>query len=568
MRNKLKAYQNMATNETQNNLTIWYVLAIILAIFSFYYGIGSYPLLDNNEGLYASIAKNMLLTKSFIIPHLNCLPYLEKPPLLYWLLSGNFYLFGFTAFAARFVTVTSAFFICIALLMFGYKTKQTKESLIATIIFASSAGVIIIARTLYFDMLLTLWVTIALLSLYFCDQTNNKLALRLAYFAVALGILTKGLVALILVISTYFIYLLITKQLRKLSQCLDLPGILIFFAIVIPWHVAAAIQHPGFTWYYLVNEQILRFFSARIPHDYYEGPIYYYIPRIFIYLAPWSLLIPLFCYSWRNNFASTLKKFLWCWLLVPLVFFSISQAKANYYMIISMPALAYLLADKLVFIYANKKTQLLSTYLAAILILILGAAIIIPSCYKSTPIIMLLQPQFLFLTFYVVAAILLIYFQRKNFLPIIFLFAGTIIPLTFIGLHGADLLQNKTSAAAAGLFVKQHKYDSQFYLYQDFEKFSAIAFYGDQCLKIIDSHSNDLYYAQQQTKFSKNFLTIAQIKNQGNIRIILDKNKAGEFIKNSNIKIDQIIVLGNLVIMRPASNQTTNTTLQVINGTI
>ena len=65
------------------------ILSWLLILFACFYGIGSYPLLDDNEGMYASIARDMLHNGQFIIPHLNGVPYLEKPPLLYWLMAWD-----------------------------------------------------------------------------------------------------------------------------------------------------------------------------------------------------------------------------------------------------------------------------------------------------------------------------------------------------------------------------------------------------------------------------------------------------------------------------------------------
>src|SRR4051812_19652686 len=79
------------------------VIAWLIIGFACFYGLGGYPLLDNNEGLYASIGRDMLNSGQFIVPQLNGVPYLEKPPLLYWLLAASFALFGVNAWAAHLV---------------------------------------------------------------------------------------------------------------------------------------------------------------------------------------------------------------------------------------------------------------------------------------------------------------------------------------------------------------------------------------------------------------------------------------------------------------------------------
>ena len=109
----------------------------------------------------------MLLSKKFIIPHLNCVPYIEKPPLLYWLMSLSFSIFGFTASAARLITSTSAAFVCVAIVYFIKKIKLPQIGITSAIIFASSIGISIVARMVYFDMLFTALIAGALLCLFY-----------------------------------------------------------------------------------------------------------------------------------------------------------------------------------------------------------------------------------------------------------------------------------------------------------------------------------------------------------------------------------------------------------------
>ncbi len=78
-------------------IPLW--LVWVAALGSVLLGLGSYGLLNNNEGLYAEIPREMIAShdwRLWVIPHLNGLPYMEKPPLLYWLTALSFLLFGQT----------------------------------------------------------------------------------------------------------------------------------------------------------------------------------------------------------------------------------------------------------------------------------------------------------------------------------------------------------------------------------------------------------------------------------------------------------------------------------------
>src|SRR5690348_15881363 len=61
---------------------LYLLAALALSSFCFLYGLDAFPLRDNNEGLYAEIAREMLASGNLDVTHLNGVPYIEKPPLL------------------------------------------------------------------------------------------------------------------------------------------------------------------------------------------------------------------------------------------------------------------------------------------------------------------------------------------------------------------------------------------------------------------------------------------------------------------------------------------------------
>jgi len=521
--------------DDNKSIYIWYCAAILVATFSFYYGLGNYPLLNNNEGLYSTIGKYMLEKHDFIIPHLNCLPYLEKPPLLYWLLAISFKSLGFTAFAARFVTATSALLICVTILAFGHYLQKQKIAILTTIMFASSVFISVIARMVFFDMLLTLFVTIALLALFSWQKKSNKNCLRIAYCALAFGVLTKGLIALVIVCGAFGIYLLLTKNWHLIKKLFDPIAILLFLLIALPWHIAASIQDHNFFSHYIINEQFLRFLNLREPHDYYTGSFFYYLPRILIYILPWSLLLPLLVRKKCPKENRELQIFLWCWIIVPLLFFSISVAKANYYMIVSMPALLMLLSLRFVELIEENRYKLLSSYIAIILLVTsIGIYIFAFVAQKDISIITPLLPKILAFSIYGVAAtFLILLFYHKPIFAFSAL-AACIIPVTSIGISGIELLSDKFSATKTAAVLAEIAPNHPVYFYQDFEKYSSLAFYTNQCHKIIDSQSNDLYYAEHQPEYKEWFLSFAQFLKDAPKQqpiIVLNQTKLGEFLR-------------------------------------
>jgi len=488
----------------------WYLIISVLVFFSFYFAIGAYPLFDNNEGLYASIAKEMLLSRDFIIPHLNGVPYIEKPPLLYWLLTASFSIFGFTAFAARLVTVTSATLVCIVMLYFTKKIHQTRVGILGSVIFASSVGISIIARMVYFDMLFTLLVSSALLCLFYWYEYQKANTLRLGYLFFGLAILAKGLVAVVLIGGSFGAFFLLERDFRKLYRILDPLGIALFLAIILPWHIAAIIKHQGFAWRYFIEEHFLRFINQREPHDYYHGSIYYYLPRILIYLFPWSFFVPLIFLRTTTNNATekTLLNFCWCWFLIPLLFFSLSSAKANYYMVVSTPALAIILGIKIVHYVKEAKSRFFGIWSAIVLFivsLILGVLYFI---FGKALQLDRISSNVIFITMisFFIGVLVMINIVRYQELSAVIL-SLFIVPAMMVMVSYIKVVKGDLSTANAGQYLTMVAKDSPLYIYQDFENISALFFYVTTRFKVIDSRSNDLYYGERLPGFKQWFVT-------------------------------------------------------------
>lgn len=510
------------------NESYWFLILALLIFFSLYFALGAYPLFDNNEGLYASIAKLMLLHKEFIIPHLNCVPYIEKPPLLYWLLSGSFSLFGFTTLAARLVTATSAALICVAMVAFAKKIRLPQVGIMGALIFTSSLGVSIIARMVYFDMLFTLFISGALFGLFSWYESQKISRLRIGYIFLGLAILTKGLVAIVLIWGSLILFLALERNFRAMYRALDPLGITLFLLVVLPWHLAAVIKHKDFFWHYIIEEHFLRFLNQREPHDYYHGPIYYYLPRIMIYLFPWSFFMPLIFWRKKNPSASEKKLLLfsWCWLLVPLWFFSLSGAKANYYMIVSVPALAIILGIKIrdlsllhPRIFSRVNTGIF--FIIAITMGCAGSALFPKPAVVITVVYCLIAGM---------AALLL----AKHPQAIIVMFAALIIPLVITMVAYIKANQHELSTAEAGTYLAMEARGPERYVYQEVESISALLFYAPGCLKVIDSQSNDLYYGQSLSQFRTWFVTKEELLRDGLKRqtlVVVPSRKLEQFYR-------------------------------------
>lgn len=503
----------MIASPEKTGLSIPLWLVWIAALGFIFAGLGSFAILDNNEGLYAEIPREMLAShdwRLWIIPHLNGLPYMEKPPLLYWLTALSFWLFGESEWSARLVPALSSVGCVALLLRFGVWVKRPQTGRLAALMFVSGVGVTAMSRVLMFDMLLTALLTAALMFAYRAATEGSPRLLRYAYAFLALALLAKGFVAVVLFGLVVLLFVLSTQRsfATMLSVCFKLfePwAVMVFFAIAAPWHIAASLVEPIFAWFYFINEHVLRFLGKREPHDYYAGAWWYYLPRMAIYLFPWSFLLPaLLTRSQRlaDQDGVRLRRFLWLAWLLPLCFFSISSAKANYYLVAVMPFVAFHLA-----LAIEDRNFLTPIWRAApglligVLALVLSLALASRGEQLQSPLIVagMAASEFVF---WALAALILFTFicaalawrkERVGILVYVALPALIAIALSLV----LGAIESVVSTRQIAQYLRSEQAGTKVYLYRNFEEKSSLPFYLKTPLTIIDARSNDLFWGNK-----------------------------------------------------------------------
>ena len=345
------------------------VLAGVAGVYILYFWhLGSYPLLPPNEGLYAEIAREMNQTGDYLTPRLNHLRYYEKPPLFYWCTAASFRLFGETEFAARLTSAMAGVATILVTFLIGRRLSGLRLGLYSALVAGSALGMIGMFRLTMLDPLLTLWVAIAFLGLVTATcQPRRRWGWLLCTAGLALGVMTKGPVALAICLPPMLAYLALTGEWRRWREMMLWQSALVFLAIAAPWHIALSLRDPNFAWFYFVNETINRFLGTRIPADYRTDVPDFYLIRTLLLFAPWSLLLPaaMMAYPRRATSAKGSEAeapsgdgespfgvepaarhrtylLAMLWFAWPLVFFSLSTNKANYYLLPTFPAQALL----------------------------------------------------------------------------------------------------------------------------------------------------------------------------------------------------------------------------------
>lgn len=320
-----------------------WLLLIGFCVFLFFYGLGQFGLIGADEPRYAQVAREMLERHDWITPTLGGHAWLEKPPLYYWQAMIAYRIFGVRDWAARLPSALDASLVVLGVYLFLRKLRLGFH-LDGALMTASVAGLVGFAHSASTDMPLAASFSLAMLAWYAWWETSQKKYLGCFYVFLGLAVLAKGPVAPVLAGIVIVLFALVAKKKNIVLQTLWLPGLLLFFAVALPWYVAIQLRQPEFFRIFILEHNLARFGSNLYHHG---QPFWYYLPVALLALVPWTVFIVAASYeiarAWWTERArlfesgDALNSFLVLWLLVPILFFSFSQSKLPGYI---LPALA------------------------------------------------------------------------------------------------------------------------------------------------------------------------------------------------------------------------------------
>jgi 4-amino-4-deoxy-L-arabinose transferase-like glycosyltransferase len=340
------------TNRTRTDA----LLLVGFCGFLFFYGLGQFGLVGADEPRYAQVAREMLERRDWITPVLGGQPWLEKPPLYYWQAMLSYSLYGVSDAAARVPSAFDTTLLVLAVYFFLRRFRPGVE-LDGALITASCAAVIGYARAAATDMPLASTFSIGMLAWWAWRESGKRVYLAGFYAFMALGTLAKGPVAPFLAVLIIALYAVAARELRMVAKTLWFPGVALFCVIALPWYFAAQMRNPEFFRVFFLQHNLERFSSNLYHH---HAPFWYYLPVALLALLPWTVFaVTAFVASARlwwterstaaasNDCELQFRLFLLLWLIVPVMFFSISQSKLPGYILPAVPAGALLLADYL-----------------------------------------------------------------------------------------------------------------------------------------------------------------------------------------------------------------------------
>ena len=316
------------------------LILMVAGLVIFFYRLGVPGLMDPDEGRYAEIAREFFVLRDWGIPHLNLLPYLEKPPLVYWLTALSFKVGGFTEAAARLPSAVSALGGVFLAYGLGRALWGPGPGVLGALVLASTAGYVALGRILTLDMPFALWLNLGIGLGYLALSRGQNRLWPWAYLALGLAVLTKGPVALVLAGLVWVIWVMVNRgSVRPLIQvrCWVLLAI-----ITLPWFVYVQWRYPEFFRFFILEQHLGRFLTPAI----HPEPLWYYVPVLLGLLLPWTWLLP-WTLAAKGRWRDPDYRFLLIWAAVILVFFSLSRGKLVPYILPALLPLALLVGHAL-----------------------------------------------------------------------------------------------------------------------------------------------------------------------------------------------------------------------------
>ena len=330
------------------------LLLLLLAAVLIWFGNLEYrKLIRPDEGRYAEIPREMVASGDWTTPRLNELKYFEKPPLQYWATAVAYEVFGEHQWTSRLWTALTGFAGILLAWFAGTRLFGREAGIYAALLLGSSMLYAMMAHINTLDMGVTFFITLGIFSLLLAQREEHDMQRRnwmlLAWAALALSVLSKGLMGLVLPGAALFLYSVFNRDIRIWTRMHWLSGLLVFFLIATPWFVLVMRANPEFFHFFFIHEHLERF-TTKV-HGRFQ-PWYYFVPILLLGMLPWTpLMFDALLRSWRSG-RQKLKefsavRFLLVWTVFIYVFFSISDSKLPSYLLPMFPPLALLMGKRI-----------------------------------------------------------------------------------------------------------------------------------------------------------------------------------------------------------------------------
>jgi len=332
----------------------WLLIAVALIWFA---NLEYRTLIKPDEGRYAEIPREMVVSGDWVTPRLNELKYFEKPPLQYWATATAYTLFGEHQWTSRLWAGLTGFAGILLVWFAGLRLFGREAAGYAALLLSSSLLYVLMGHINTLDMGVTFFLTLGIVGLLLgqvqADKTKQRNWMLVAWAGLALAVLSKGLMGLVLPGAALFIYCVVQRDFGVLKRMHWLPGLAVFLVITVPWFVLVMKANPEFFERFFIYEHYTRFTTKT--HGRYQ-PWYFFIPILLAGALPWTVLM--FDTMFRSvmergrgrglpDKTFNTQRFLLIWAVFIYVFFSVSGSKLPSYLLPMFPALALLMGKRI-----------------------------------------------------------------------------------------------------------------------------------------------------------------------------------------------------------------------------
>src|SRR6266850_6248977 len=365
-------------------------LLLFLSIAAFYlWGLGSLPLVGPDEPRYAQVAREMFARHDLITPTLGGQPWFEKPPLLYWLMIAGYRVLGVSEYAARLGPAVCGLLTALFVYWMGKtiedagavtaartseEEEQRRDGLgrVSALVWLSSLGSIVFSRGASFDIVVTMTITGALAG-FFGWQVRHRTRsdsgggvvgprhlLAGFYLFIGLSLLAKGLIGIVIPFGVISAYYLAKREWpdRRFVKSLFW-GLPLAIGVAAVWFGPMLSRHGWkFVDQFVVQHHFARFVTNKYHHP---APFYFYLLVLVALAVPWTVFLAAGFWSsqrwhWRGRIPLDCFRVLaFCWVVVPVVFFSLSESKLTAYILPALPAAALLTGERVTcFLHAQR----------------------------------------------------------------------------------------------------------------------------------------------------------------------------------------------------------------------
>jgi len=328
----------------------WLIIVVALIWFS---NLEYRTLIKPDEGRYAEIPREMIASGDWTTPRLNDLKYFEKPPLQYWATAIAYTVFGEHQWTSRLWAGLTGFAGIFLVWFAGIRLFGRKAGVYSALLLGSSLLYVLIGHINTLDMGVTFFITLSIVGMLVGQtrvvKNEQRNWMLLAWAAMALAVLSKGLMGIVLPGAALFIYCVAERDFSVLKRMHWLPGLAIFFLIAAPWFYLVMKANPEFFDRFFIYEHYTRFTTKELGR--YQ-PWYYFVPILLIGSLPWTLLMfDSLSRAWRRGRQPgrlfNAERFLLIWAVFIYLFFTVSGSKLPSYLLPMFPALALLMGSRI-----------------------------------------------------------------------------------------------------------------------------------------------------------------------------------------------------------------------------